>query len=395
MAEQSTTSESASTLDSDINELLGDFSSVEESPESDAGTTPVAETATTEVGAEGTTKEVRAETPSADAPKTEPDKAVIAETPTDTDPLNDAKPFTYSFNGEDKSIEGIKVLGESGAIVTPEGLAILAERLADGERFHSTTRQQYEQIQGYEKLSAFHTKDDKGQDVTLNGTEGLLAARMQLVTLGAAYQTATEALRDPQVLASLLAQNEKGELVLNEQGWKNLVLKSDNAEMKADQTARQYFGNVVKTQPKAESTQVDFAKEAPQAITGAAQAAKVDAKLLTDADRKFLEAQFPRYVRPATKADIDWNPKLKVGQPIIDASFTQVVKDRVELRSEVVRTAKATQSAADENTKRLAAAAIGTRTAVKPAVEKPKDTSRADDAATAWAAHERSLAAAL
>lgn len=395
MAEQSATSESASTLGSDINELLGDFSSVEESPESDAGTTLVAETATTEAGAEGTTKEVRAETTSADAPKTEPDKAVIAETPTD-DPLKDAKPFTYSFNGEDKSIEGIKVLGDSGAIVTPEGLAILAERLADGERFHSTSRQQYEQIQGYEKLSAFHTRDAEGKDVTLSGTEGLLAARMQLVTLGAAYQTATEALRDPVVLASLLAQNAAGELVLNEQGWKNLVLKSDNAEMKADQTARQYFGNVVKTQPKAESTQVDYAKEAPQAITGAAQAAKVDAKLLTDADKKFLEAQFPRYVRPATKEDLQFNPQFKIGQQIIDASFTQVVKAVADKNAELQRVAKSTQSAADENTKRLAAAAIGSRVPAKAAVvTKPADTARADDAATAWAAQERALAAAL
>lgn len=395
MAEQSTTSESASTLDSEINELLGDFSApeVDESPESVAGTTPVAETVKTEVGAEGDTKEVRAETTSADAAKETLDKEVVAETPSEDDPLKDAKPYTYSFDGQEKAIEGIQVLAGGGAIVPAEALAILTERLTDGERFHSQTREQYATIQNYEKLSAFHTKDAEGKDVTLNGAEGLLAARTQLVTLGAEYEVAIAALKDPQILVSLLAQNEKGEVILNQREFQNLVTRSNLAYAQADQKARGYFGDVIRPQPaKAEPAQVDHAREAPAMIDRIAGA---DSKLLSEADKKFLSEQFPRYLRTVTEDDRRQNTALKVGSPIVDASFVAVVKDRVATRSELVKTARATQSAADENTKRLAAAAIGTRVATKPAAVATVTKDRATDADEAWRRQETALARAL
>lgn len=395
MAEQSTTSESASTLSSEINELLGDFSEpqVDESPESVTGTTPVAETAKTEVGAEGETKEVRAETPSTDATKEALDKEDVAATPSEEDPLKDAKPYTYSFDGQEKAIEGIQVLSGGGAIVPAEALAILTERLTDGERFHSQTRQQYEQIQNYEKLSAFHTKDTEGKDVVMNGAEGLLAARIQLVTLGAAYETLANAIKDPAVLVSLLAQDEAGKVILNQREFQNLVTRSDLAETQADKKARGYFGDVIKPQAaKAEAAQVDHAREAPAMIDRIAGA---ESKLLSDADKKFLSEQFPRYLRTVTEDDRRQNTALKVGSPIVDASFVAVVKDRVATRSELVKTAKATQSAADENTKRLAAAAIGTRTTTKPAAVATVTKDRATDADEAWRARERALAQAL
>lgn len=382
-------------LADEVGEMLGEISDVE-TPESDAGTTPAAETDKSVATAEGADKEVRAETTSADATKTDPDKE-DTETPSpDDDYLKDAKAFTYKTStGEEKSIEGIKILGDSGAIVTPEGLQFINERIADAERFHTTSREQYAQIQNFEKLSEFHTKDAEGKDQVLSGTEGLLTARVQLATLSAAYETLAAAVRDPATLAALLQQNEKGELVLNDREFQNLITRSDLAEKNADTLARNHFMSVVKSGPaKAEGQQVDYAREAPPMIDRIAGA---DSKLLSEADKKFLSEQFPRYIRTVTAEDRSRDANLKIGQPIVDAAFAAVVKDRVGIRSELAKTVKATTAASDENAKRLAAAALGTRkvTPALPEQRKKEEDTRADDAARAWQERERAGAAFL
>lgn len=400
MANETARAESAApefSLGDELGEMFGDISDVE-TPDSGEGTTPTPEADKSVATAEGTDKEVRAETPSADATKTDPDKKEPEPPASEEDYLKDAKPFTYKTStGEEKSIEGIRVLGDSGAIVTPEGLVFINERIADAERFHTTSREQYAQIQNFEKLSEFHTKDAEGKDQVLSGTEGLLTARVQLATLSAAYETLATAMRDPATLASLLQQNEKGELVLNDREFNHLITRSDLAEKNAETLARNHFMSVVKGAgtPKAESaTQVDYTKEAPSMIDRIAGA---DSKLLSDADKKFLGEQFPRYVRTVTAADRAQDVNLKIGQPIVDAAFAAVVKDRVGIRSELAKTVKATTAASDANATRLAAAALGQRkaTPAAPVTRKPEGDTRADDAALAWQQRERAGAAFL
>lgn len=391
---------------------MGDYSSGADDGESPSGQTtdaagapPVERQADADdptIALEGTDAAARAGAPPADA-TTDPALDATATAADELDPLASATPLTYTVNGESRTFDGIKVLGEHGAIIEPQALDLLQRRLGERDHLYETTQRQHDAVANYERLSAWHTTDANGNEQTVSGPEGLMTMRVEHGKLAGAFSTLASIFQpDAQgrypKLANLVAVNEQGQIMPDPHALQALLTESDLAELRAQQTVREQLGRSFAPQTTTNAPTIDVAANAPQVIDAALAQGHVPATALTPKDREFLGAQLPRYLRAITPEDRRANPMLPASGQIVDAAFAQVVKDRADLRAEMATTAKATTTAAAENAKKLAAAALG-RPAARPAPvatpRPPVEDDRASSADRAWAARERAAAAML
>jgi hypothetical protein len=374
-------------LEAFVGQAFGDLSEGE--PES-AGSTgsaagetpaehPAADPAT--VPPEGTEAPERAGTPPADAAAATVPDAKAEAAPAD-DPLKDAKAATYTVNGESRSYDKLKVLGEDGAIIAAADLPDLMRRLGERDHLYETNKAQYEANQQLERLTEWRTTDADGKETVLRGLEGLATLRVQHGKLAAAFDTLASVFKDPAKFVGLLGQDETGKLVFDQNAVNHLLTESDLAEVRAEQAIRSTLASLVRAPEPTASAAPDYATHAPQIIDAAAKTVGLDTKVLTDKDRTFLAQQFPRYVRTVTEQDRRGNPTLKVGGPIVDETFTQLVKDRIESRQELAKTVTASTAASTANAAKLAAAARGkpATTPTAPARRTPTPDTRAKDA---------------
>lgn len=382
-------------LGDEIAQLMGDFSS--SSPDDAETPTSTTEDAAGETPAErpddasdsptlpdGTETAERAGEPPADA---------VATVPDEPDPLASATPFTYTVNGESRAFDGIKVLGEHGAIIdSPEALALLQRRLGERDHLFEQNREQYQRQQEYERLSEWRVPGPDGKEQVLSGVEGLTTMRVTTAQLAANLDTLASVFKDPAKFAQLVSVNAEGQIVPDPQALQFLLTQAELAETRAEQAVRSHLSAPRQEAPQT-LTPESVAQAAPSIIQSAAATAQVDASVLTKADSAMLANLLPRYIRQVTPADVQANPRLKLGGPIVDEAFTELVKDRIALRSEVTTTAKATAQAAQDNAKKLAAAALGTRPAQRPATPvrpQPVPTSASSD--DKWDLMERAAA---
>lgn len=404
-----------------IGTAFGDYSSESVEPSTSdesgdaAGATPAEHPTDTDsqTPPEGTERQdEHADAPSADATEQLSPDNQGDPTSADEDPLAGATPFSYTVNGEQRTYEGIKVLGEHGAVIDASALPDIARRLGERDHLYETNQAQYRSLQQLERLSEWRTTGEDGKEVVIGGQEGLVTGRVQTGRLGAALDTLASVFKpDSQgkysKLASLIMVNEAQEIVPDFAALQHLHTEADLAEMRAEQAIRKALDSLL-TQPSQPSQSSaapsvpDVAQHAPAIIDQAAKSAGFDAKLLTDKDRSFLASQLPRYIRTVTDADRMRNPSLQLGGPIVDASFADVVKDRAELRAEQSTTVKAvTQTvtnASKENAARLAAAARGVKPqANTPRTPAPKQTQEPEDsdADSLWAMREKAAAQAI
>lgn len=377
---------------------------------SDAAGAPPAErqqaTGENPASPEGSKNAERADTPSADAAKSESDKGATPTTEADGDPLATATPFTYTVNGQEKAFDGIKVLGDAGAIITSDALPLLQRRLGERDNLYEQNRAQYDQVKDFERLSEWKTEGPDGKEVTLQGRDGLVAMHSDHESLKAAWETFIQVLKPAAdgsypLLAALVDVDPKtNQIIANPEFVERLLERSNNAEFRARVSVRDRLAETSTPRPTAgrsaeASTALNSSSiqaEAPRIIEAAAKEQGVDLKLLTEKDRAFLSQQLPRYLRSVTEDDRRENLSLKVGSPIVDSAFAQVVKDRAELRKEMGTQAQAASQAAKDNSARLAAAALGSRKVSTPTQRvqerQPEDT-RVSDADAAWALRER------
>ncbi len=348
----------------------------------------------------------------------EPDPDKAAETQSDADdPLAGATPFTYTVNGETRTFDGIKVLGEDGAIVDAKALPDLMRRLGERDNLYETNQAQYQRVQDLERLSKWDVTDEKGNLThSYEGQEGLVQMRVQAGRMAASLHTMMSVFQKDAngqypKLASIITVDEAGNVVPDQTALQHLITESELSEIRAEQEIKSLLSKLTSTERAAASQ--DFSgvsspealsqlqSQAPALIDQAAKSAGLDAKVLTEKDRSFLGNQLPRYVRTVTERDRMSNPSLKLGGPIVDASFMDVVKDRLELRAESAKTVQdVTQSvtkASNENAARLAAAARG----VKPTTQntqrrpEPKQEPEESEQDQLWASLVSSGAAAL
>lgn len=259
------------------------------------------------------------------------------------DPLAGTEPFTYTVNGETRTMaHAYRVPGE-GILIEEAAVPQFQLMASRAESLESTNRTLYEQAQQYERLSQWTTTDAAGQTTTLTGREALEAARVDHAQKAAALQTLAQVFQgDP---LSYLSADASGNLTWNRDALSHLMTRSELEETKAERVVRQHFASTA-SQPVA-PPQIDVAASAPVIVQH--YATELKATALTAEDRTALAGLLPRFVHPATQADVQGNPALTLGQPVVDPQFAGLVQQYQTLRAQATTVAKTAGDASKFN----------------------------------------------
>lgn len=330
--------------------------------------------------AAGDPRGVTVEKPAATADAKPADTTAPAKTeaapPTPTapvDPMAGTQPFTY---GDGKKIDGVYVVPATaddpgGVIIPTANMHILQSLAEERDALDVSSREYQESAQQYERLSAWTTTDRDGKESTITGSDAMVAMRVELGRQASENEALRAVIADPQKLLGLLLQDKDGKISIDQGAVRALHLEIKDVARDTEDHIRHVLAGIVQA-PRAPATPAaatgaapDVTAAAPAIIEAAAKAVGIDGKTLHEKDRAFLASQLPRYMRTVTDSDRRMQPHLKIGQPIVDASFTQVVKHQAELRAEMAKTAATVTTAATENAVKLAAAGL-TKPAATP-----------------------------
>lgn len=373
-----------------IGQLMGDHTEETIAPENqgdgtDAGAPPAVAPPATPESSPTPVEAPDGEPPvegSAPAPAT-PDVAP----PVDDDPLASSVPLRYTVNGQERAIEGIRILGDE-AIITKDALPDVVRRLGERDNLFEQRQQWHQQTRQSEALAAWVTTAPDGSEQMLTGNAGLVEMRVSHARLEAALGTLLGALQDPAQLPNLVALDEAGQIVLNNPFVQDLLTRSELSEIKAEQQALGIIGQIRHQANAHSAPPPDYSRFAPDVIR---MAAGDQASVLSPADQKVLGQQMLRYIRPTT-ADERRNGH---GAEIVDGEFTAAVQYLVALRSEGATAAKVAVAATTSNAAKLAAARMGAP--ARPQITRsvaPASAARPDksDQDLAWEARERAAA---
>lgn len=368
------------TLGDEIAELMGDFNGTgfDELPEpapADAGAPPANATAPAPDPTQGS------EGAPPDAAHAGATPAVAADAALDAnagDPLDGATPLAYTVDGEARSFDGIKVLKGGGAIVEPDHLPKLQQRLSERDHLYEQGQRTFEKYRDLERATTWQTRDAQGNVKELTGRDALVEQRSVLARSLATLTTLNAVLSDPTQAARLVTPMEDGQggytLVWNSDALDSLRDKAKLAAIQAETSARSHF-TTASAPPQPAETPV--AAVAAQTVDAIAQQHAITG--LTAEDKATLAEQLERYVRPTT-------PEEKangLGTRIVDASFTKLAQRFASLRTTSAASVSAATNAAQENARRLAAAAQGRRPTAastpRPAAPAPQSPSSQDD----------------
>lgn len=359
-------------LESFVGDAFGDLDNSSSEPTVAPQGTPPAPVVTTPDPSAGTAStdgakpDAHAGAPQAAAAVTTPDpNAPVAE----PDLLASAKSATYTVDGVEKTYDGIKILGEDGAIIAAADLPDLLTRLGERDRLVGVNQHQYQSAKAIEPLTTWTQTGSDGKVQTLTGPQGLVELHVDRARQGAILDALEEVMTDPAQLLDLLAKNAAGEIVVDPKAWKMMLLQAKDRASDAMSAKRSELGTVQAEAAKPVPQPINYAAEAPAIIKAAAG---TGLSLLTPEDHAFLASQLEAYTRGTT----------------VHANYAALVQDRIAQRQTMAKTGAAVTSAAAQNSARLAAAAHGKPAApvaaiaaVAPASLK---TTRASDSDAAW-----------
>lgn len=306
--------------------------------------------------------------------------------------VSQAPALSYRVNGQERSYDDLKVV-PGGAIIAEDALSKLQTRLAERDSLFEKSQQQYQQYQALEQLTAWKTTGQDGKEQILTGSQALEARQMALEKTTAVLNTIVSVFDNPDVFASIVTAKQLPDgrwiAVPDQAALKSLTTQAELAALKAEGTVRQQFQQTVSqaSQPQ----QVDVQSVAPNVVENAAQQLGVT---LSPEDKTFLTGMLPRFVRPATQEDLRETPTLRLGEPVIDAAFGQLLQQQASLRASTAKTVQAATTVSKENAAKLAAAKQG-KTVVQshlrttPTRQQPPKDQRAQDADDAFAMMER------
>lgn len=306
--------------------------------------------------------------------------------------FNAAPDLTYRVNGQEKKFEGMKLV-DGGAMIRSDALPLLQTRLSERDALFENSQQQYRKYQDLEKLTAWKTQGADGKEQVVTGSQALEARQMALEKTTAILNTLAAVFDNPEIFRSLVTVNERNEVVPDAQALRYLQAQAELSATRAETLVRQQFQHQVNTQAQPQQSQTpDIQSVAPQVIENTAQQLGVTS--LTSEDKTFLSSMLPRFVRPAIAEDLALSPTLKLGEPVVDASFGQLVQQQASIRSSSAKTVQQATTVSKENAAKLAAAKLGktlvnqhTRNAPQRR-EAPKDQ-RAQDADDAFSMMQR------
>ena len=295
-------------------------------------------------GDDGSDTTGRSSTPNAPLATQDPSAAQAA-----ADPLAGTEPFTYTVNGEQKTLAGVYRVPGEGLLVPEDQVSSLQQVAERADVLDRVTRELTAQNTTYERLSAWNVTDPDGTQRTLSGQQGLEAMRVELAQQAAAISAIDVLLSDPQNIVNLLVSDGQGGVTIDPRSLKMLALEVRSAAVDAERQERSKFatlGQSTSGPASSGSSGQDYTAQAPAVIKQAAGAAY---DTLSADDRSLLADQLSRYVRPVTEEDRRWNPALKIGAPIVDASFTKVVQHLAAQRQASSKVAEAAERAGKFN----------------------------------------------
>lgn len=281
----------------------------------------------------------------------EPSDATLNPEP---DPFKDASSLTYTVNGEVRTFEDLKVIPGVGAVIQASALPNLERRLVERDSLFERSQQQYTERQALERLMTW-TQTVNGQPETITGPQAIESMRVALGRSLALNDTLSKALEDPETFASLVGLDGQNNIVLNQSALKLLSAESRLAQQDAERMVRHHWQSMA-APPASQAPAPTPEESAPRIAAHFAQ--QFGQGVLTQADTDFLATQAARYVRPATVQDLQTDPTLKVGQPVIDPAFAALVQDRAELRKQSATAVTQASSVAAENAQKLRAALL-------------------------------------
>lgn len=381
--------DSSPSLVSVIGEMFGDYSDAE--PEPEAGSPPV-ETPESANSSEGTAESEPAGSPPASAdPESVPDSST--QSLTDVDPLDGATPLAYTVNGESRTFDGITVLKDGGAIVDPDALAKLQQRISAHDHLYEQQQAQHQKYSDLERLTKWEQTAPDGTKQTLTGAQAVEAMRVNGLQATSALRTIVNVLSDPESFRQLhdvVGSPETGyQLVRNEAAFKQLMREAMLASGEATLQAKAHMATLSVRPPAPDPDAASFAEPTITALMQQAGIAN-----LTPADRAFVQGQFPLYTRPATPQE-----RQAYGHPyVVQPQFIDLLKTLGARAAETAKVATVATDAAKNNQARLAAAAVGKPAARQPAritPTKEPERTRADDFDTMWDRQQAAAAGAL
>lgn len=267
------------------------------------------------------------------------------------DPFEGTQPFTYSVNGVEKTLDGVYRVPGEGLLVPEDKVSSLQQLAERAETLDHVTRQFATQHATLERLGSWTTQDADGKEQTFTGAQGIAALRTDFATQQAAFNTLAGVFLDPTQAGALVdvVEGPNGpQIVWNQQAIQTLVARSEQSEQIARYKTKEALSELAQP-PAPKASAPDYAAQAPGVISSAAKASGLDASGLTAKDNQYLASLLPRFVRAVTEDDRRMNPSLQVGGPIVDAAFTQVLKDRVEMVTAAKQTAAASEKAGKFN----------------------------------------------
>lgn len=325
-------------------------------------------------------------------PPSEPPAVPAADDPAAR--LASAPALTYTVDGATKTYDGIKVMGEDGAVIDPAALPDLQRRLGERDHLVAANAQLYQRTRQFDALS--HTSTVGGTPQDFRGMDAFRQLKADYATTFAGAAELYAKLHDPAFVQALAIANLSPDQGGNPEQAKALLKQvydranfagekaAYDARLQLDRTVAQGTAEVADKAQIEEtfaSVLADFRKTFPH---------------LTAADMQEGEQHFRELgsviARQATPQEAQ-QYGLKVGQWFIDSpKMNGWFKGRDALRQEMAKTVVTTSAAATQNAARLAQAVSPTPPAATPpkAPTRPKQTdTRAADADAGWDLMER------
>lgn len=383
-ASPSTEGSSASTLEQEVGEFFGDYTSGSDEPPAEdstsaAGTTPAEPGTTT------------ATDPDAPAPADSPDPTSEGTTPDasvpalEDDPFANTTPATYVVDGKSVPVEDIRVFAEGGAVIRPESLPNVLSKLAERDTLSERVRVRDQEYQTLAKVAEW---TDAASGKTYAGADAAIEMKIGNAALLAENNLLVKEIIQSDNLTDYLITKQlpDGREVVVFSPDALTALRRENAlqQREISSAMREHFRGVVAESSKPQAAPIDYAVEAPLLVTAVATAAKLDASVLTPADRALFAKMLPSQVQQG-KASIEWQEMVR-----------DRIQDRMQQQSSMRQVATVASDAAKTTQANMAAAARGLKpTAKAPAAPVKTPTAaqtRAQTEEEMYAAQERTAA---
>lgn len=288
--------------------------------------------------------------------------------------LDGYQPLTYQVDGAERSFDGIHVHPEFGAVVDATAVPALIDRLSKYEHFQTANQQLYQRQQEADKLTTWQTVNEQGQPTTLTGRDGAEASRVAYARAIEERNTLATALKG---VSEALEAAAPGQTVLDHAAIQHIIRDAKLAASEIEKDVRSRFAKEFGA-PGASAQPAAF--QPAQLAEGAVQLAirETNTTGLQPADIQYLAKLAPRYIHPATPQDVQWAAQnggaLRVGEPVIEREFHELVKLRAQERSQTASTINTAGQATAANVARLKAAHLAGKGPARTVSASPANT---------------------